>query len=566
MRRRKKDEAAVSRLVSLSEIAATLGSSAVAEDALRAALGIVMREMGVAAGALFTRGEGGAWAPRVARGLSPGPSTLPGLDAQDDLVTLGAGAEAHDRHGLALLLPIRRRERTIAVLGLGPRAGGGAYGAEEETFLRGVASSLAAKLESGLQDEELRRAHQRLSVKAYELQNLFDLTRELTGRFAEEAIQKLVVTTVMGHFVVSRCAIFLWGPGGLLLGHGRGLRRDLDSAPIPPGAMQASLESLGSPTRVSELPADALRRRLEDARLVLAVPMSAGQRLDGILAIGERASGLPFSDEDLQVAQTLAQQGMAALENARLQRVREEKERQDRELQLAREIQRSLLPPTAPEARGFEVAGESRPCFEVGGDSYDWIPLSGKRLALVVADVAGKGTPASLLMASVHAFVHALAGTAAPARAIERLNRFLFARTQASRFVTLFYAELDTGSRRLAYVNAGHVPPFRVAADGTVDRLWQGGAALGLLPDEEYEVGEIALGTGDVVAIVTDGVTEAMSPEDREFGDDRLEEELLRLSASGASAILAGLVSAVEAWAGSRGSSDDLTALILKVR
>ena len=125
------------------------------------------------------------------------------------------------------------------------------------------------------------------------------------------------------------------------------------------------------------------------------------------------------------------------------------------------------------------MAAESRPCYEVGGDSYDWIPLEGGRLALVVADVSGKGTPASLLMASVHASLHALAGTAAPDRVIERLNRFLFANTQASRFVTLFYAELDPASRRLTYVNAGHVPPYRVARDGTASRLDGGRAGPG---------------------------------------------------------------------------------------
>jgi serine phosphatase RsbU (regulator of sigma subunit) len=275
---------------------------------------------------------------------------------------------------------------------------------------------------------------------------------------------------------------------------------------------------------------------------------------------------MPFSKEDRELAQTLARQAVAALENARLQRVREEKERQDRELQIAREIQRSLLPSRRPEVPGFDVAAESRPCYEVGGDSYDWIPLGGERLALVVADVAGKGTPASLLMASVHAFVQALAGAAAPAPLVERLNRFLFANTQASRFVTLFYAELDLASRRLAYVNAGHVPPFRLAAGGRESRLTEGGPALGLLAEAAYDVGEARLERGDVVAVVTDGVTEATSPDDRELGDDRVGEVLRRLSGAGAPAVLEGLVAEVDGWVGPAGCSDDLTALVLVAR
>jgi sigma-B regulation protein RsbU (phosphoserine phosphatase) len=201
----------------------------------------------------------------------------------------------------------------------------------------------------------------------------------------------------------------------------------------------------------------------------------------------------------------------------------------------------------------------------VGGDSYDWIPLGGQRLALVIADVAGKGTPASLLMASVHAFVHARAGTAALPRTIELLNRFLVARTQENRFVTLFYAELDAASRRFAYVNAGHVPPYRLSRDGTVRRLAEGGPALGLLEEGSYEVGEVQLEAGDVVALVTDGVTEAMTPGDEEFGDDRVCETLRRLSRGSASFVLEGLVASVNEWAGGSGFGDDLTALILKV-
>jgi sigma-B regulation protein RsbU (phosphoserine phosphatase) len=557
----------MSELVSLHEIATTLSSGLASEEALDGALLIVTRELQVERGAFFARSEDGAFVLRTSRGLPPGaPSTLVWARPGDDFVTLGPGDEAHDRQGLVLLVPICRRGRPIAVLGLGPREGGRSHGAEERGFLRSVAAGAAAPIENSLIYDELRRVHKKLSVKVFELHNLVDVSRDLTGSSVEEAVQKLIITAAMGHFVVSRCAIYLRGPRGLVLAQGRGLRREVESAPFPPEEEQAALEGFTTPIEVAALPDGPLRRRLQEARLALAVPLAAGARVEGILAIGERASGMPFSEEDRDIAQALARQALAALENARLQRVREEKLRQDRELQIAREIQHSLLPPQKPEVPGFEVAAESRSCYEVGGDSYDWIPLGSERLALVVADVAGKGTPASLLMATVHAFVHARAGTAALPQLVEGLNRFLFARTQASRFVTLFYAELDVASHRLAYVNAGHVPPYRVARDGTVSRLREGGPALGLLDEGSYEMGEVGLEPGDVVAVVTDGVTEAMSPDDREFGDDRVSEALHRLSGGSASAVLRGLVAAVNDWASPGGFSDDLTALILKAR
>jgi sigma-B regulation protein RsbU (phosphoserine phosphatase) len=149
---------------------------------------------------------------------------------------------------------------------------------------------------------------------------------------------------------------------------------------------------------------------------------------------------------------------------------------------------------------------------------------------------------------------------------VERLNRFLFANTQASRFVTLFYAELDWASRRLVYVNAGHVPPFRVAPDGTASRLTEGGPALGLLAGASYEVGEVRIEPGDVIAMVTDGVTEATSPDERELGDDRVREVLRRQSGASAAAVLGGLVAEVDGWVGALGCADDLTALVLVAR
>jgi sigma-B regulation protein RsbU (phosphoserine phosphatase) len=555
----------MSELISLLDFTTTLSSDAAGEEALSAALRIVLDEVQAARGAFLVRRDDGAFAIRASCGLPPGaPQTLERSALPDDLMPLEPGDEAHARHGLVLLCPIRRRDRVLGVLGLGPRAGGGAYGEEEQGFLRSVAACAATPIENVLVYDELRRANRKLSTKVFELHNLFDVSRELTGSFEEDAIHRLIATAVMGHFVVPRCALYLLGPMGLGLVHERGLRRGTADSPLPPEEASAALERLCGPMAVADLPDGRLRRRLEEARLALAVPLTGGARVEGVLAIGERASRTPFSAEDREFAATLARQAAAALEGARLNRLRVEKQRQDHELRIAREIQRSLFPPRGPEVRGFEVAGESRSCYEVGGDCYDWIPLRDGRLALVIADVAGKGTPAALLMASVHASVHALAGTAAPARVIERLNRFLFARTQADKYVTLFYAELEPESRRLSYVNAGHVPPYRVARDGTVGRLPGGGLALGFLDEVAYEEGVARLEPGELLAMVTDGVTEANSKDEREFGDERVVEALRAHRGRSAASILEGLVGAVDEWTGGAGGRDDLTAVIVK--
>jgi sigma-B regulation protein RsbU (phosphoserine phosphatase) len=300
------------------------------------------------------------------------------------------------------------------------------------------------------------------------------------------------------------------------------------------------------------------------ADFAFVVPLLAPGRLAGLLAVGARPGSRPPAAEDLDFAAALVRQAQAALEGARLHRLRIEKERQDRDLVIARGIQQGLLPKAPPRIEGFEIAGESRSCLQVGGDYYDFVPLSGNRLGVVIADVSGKGTPASLMMASVHAWLRALAGTESAARILERLNRFVYASTETSRYVTLFYAELDPAQRRLAYVNAGHVPPFLVRADGHEERLRCGGPVLGLLDEVTLEPGELVLEPGDLLVAVTDGVTEAVDKGGLEFGDEHVRQTLAANRGQGAGATLGALVKAVDGWVGPVGCSDDLTAVILR--
>ena len=210
------------------------------------------------------------------------------------------------------------------------------------------------------------------------------------------------------------------------------------------------------------------------------------------------------------------------------------------------------------------MAAQSTACYEVGGDHYDFIPLDEKRWGLTIADVAGKGAPASILMASVHASLRALAGLS-PAQLADRLNHFLYESTQANKYVTLFYGELDPAEGRLTYVNAGHVPPFWIRrGGGPAERLDVGGPVLGLLEGARFETGEVRLAPGDLVAMVTDGVTEAVSAGDIEFSDERVVDTLRRGASQSAAAIVRQVVGAVEGWTGALGCSDDLTLLVLK--
>jgi phosphoserine phosphatase RsbU/P len=248
----------------------------------------------------------------------------------------------------------------------------------------------------------------------------------------------------------------------------------------------------------------------------------------------------------------------------RLHRVRLEKERQDRELAIARGIQEGLFPRECPHLSTVEIAAESHPCHQVGGDYYDFFALGKGQWAVAIADVSGKGTPASILMASVHASLRALAGSAAPSAMIGRLNRFLFESTQDNKYATLFYGEFDLETRRFVYVNAGHVPPYLQRTAGPIDRLTVGGPVLGLIEDAAFEEGEVTLCPRDLLVMVTDGATEALSPDDVEFGDERLAETVRACGHESAPLALHRILQAARGWAGPAGCSDDLTALVLR--
>jgi phosphoserine phosphatase RsbU/P len=558
----------MSELISLLDLTTTLSAGLARDEILDAALLIVMGELRAARGCFLVRDAGGPYRLRASRGLpSSAPSSVDlGSLAAQTVVTRDspAYARAVDGLGLELLCPILKSGRPIAVLGLGARADGKAYGREEIAFLESVAACSATPIENGLIYDELRRVNRRLSVKVFQLHNLFDVSRELTSTFDEDAIQELVTATVMGHLMVSRCALYRLREGRLVLAHARGLGGEDLARAVSEAEPHSVLDLLRAPLPVSDLPEGPVREGLLAAGMSLLVPLSAPPRSLGFLAVGARVSGVPFTEEDREFAQTLSRQAVAALESVRLHRLGMEQQRRDREMQIAREIQQSLFPESCPSVPGFEVSARSLPCFEVGGDHYDFIPLPGGRLALAIADVSGKGAPASILMASVHASLRALAGTAEPAGLMRRINRFLFESTQSNRYATVFYAELDPATRRLSYVNGGHIPPYRLSARGDEDRLSMGGPALGVIEDASYDAGEVVLEAGDLVAMVTDGVTEAASPADEEFGDLGVIEVLRKSRAAGAEEALQALVEAVHAWAGPVGCADDLTALVLR--
>jgi phosphoserine phosphatase RsbU/P len=233
------------------------------------------------------------------------------------------------------------------------------------------------------------------------------------------------------------------------------------------------------------------------------------------------------------------------------------------ELEQAREIQQNLLPKQIPQVAGFDIAGTWEPAKVVGGDYYDVIRLSDHKLAICIADVAGKGISAALLMANVQAAVRAFATDSAPPSEIcRRLNSVLCTNTATSKFVTLFYGVLDARQQTLRYTNAGHLPPIVTGIDGTIARLENSGALLGVFPEWTYHDSVVQIAAGDTLLLFTDGITEASSDHGEEFGEDRLVNAMLQQRQSSAKHLQAHVLQQVRQFCNSR-LSDDATLIVI---
>jgi serine phosphatase RsbU (regulator of sigma subunit) len=241
---------------------------------------------------------------------------------------------------------------------------------------------------------------------------------------------------------------------------------------------------------------------------------------------------------------------------------------QREEMASAAAIQRSMLPPaldTADFGDRVDVFAKMRPARDVGGDFFDYFRLDDNRLAIVIADVCGKGVPASLFMAITRTVIRLVARDGADiASGLRRANELLSAENEASMFVTLFYAEFDMRDGSLTYCNCGHNPPQVIRADGSCQELEATGMPLAMLPDSTYDVGRTILAPGERVYLYTDGVTEACTADDVEFGLARLAATIEEFRSGSAEALVEGTFERVDAFAAGVPQSDDVTCLVLR--
>ncbi len=488
--------------------------------------------------------ERGAWVlagETVALGEVPEPLTEGALQREDDWwIPLALEGETHG----AL--------RLVAV-----------PGAESLEHARLLGFLFGSLVGADCLARQVREAEFELKARLLELESLYDLGLSLGGQLdlsalADEVLFRSISLTDAGKGTL----VLLEDSGAVLLERSVGgevlASRDVAEWTLPEGGVinnaAASVPTAGM--------------KLASCEKCLAVAISVPGRRLGVLAVADKESRdgrvLDFTATDARLLSLFANQAAAAIETARLHKDAIEKERMERELELAAAIQRQILPRDLPRVPGLEIAARNVPTRQVGGDYFDLFPLSRGRLGFLVADVSGKGIPAALLVSTVHAAVH-LQIDEAPTIAdlMGRIDRHLQKYAATRKFLTCFFGVIEPDSGLLRYVSAGHNPALlRRAAGGGSEQVKATGVPLGMFPNASWKEETVVLEPGDLLCVYTDGVTEALDAADEEFGMDRLA-RLLEAPAAPPE-LCASIFDAVSAFAADVPQYDDQTLLLIR--
>lgn len=407
---------------------------------------------------------------------------------------------------------------------------------------------------------------------------LYELSQAINGSLDLDEVLNLVIDQVIQALRAERGFVMLFDDSGRLAFR---VARGMDQHIIHDPVFQVSLSVVegvarqGQPVLTGDAQLDPrfnMRTsvRLLGLRSILCVPLRLRDRILGIIYVDNRIQAGLFSQADLDLLTSIASSAAIAIENARLYRVAVEKGRLEREIQMARQVQVSLLPTEVPKIPGWEFVARWFPARLVAGDYYDFIDSPNGKLGMVVADVSDKGMPAALFMALTRSFVRSsMNASIPPEEGITRANRLICADAESGMFVTLFYALLDPQADQITYINAGHNPPLffqmgKRPGQGALSRLARTGMAMGVDEAAAYDKRTLSFKPGDFLVMYTDGVIDALNPEGKSFGMEALERLTLENRDRSAEEMVAAIENEIRTFTGEAPLFDDITLMVMR--
>lgn len=575
----------VARLASLVEASRVLNSALPEDTLISTILGIATQVMDAEASAIILADpESGelhcdlvlADRPDLINEKSlESPDGVPARVIRDGVPFSASGVSADPHLGQPLMpaiglrptsilcVPLRSRDRVVGAMEVFNKRGERAFDDHDQALFMAFADQVGVAVRNAHLYGEVKR-------KAVEQELLRDLERQVIQTLdTREVMEKILELTK--RIVDYDAASILVGdpPAGLRdiasRGYGDTDRQKLDLK-FGEGIAGWAVTT-GEPVVLGDVRKEP--RYIEarpTTRSELAIPLKKGNRIIGVFNL-ESDRPDAYSATDLALIESFVNQAAIALDNARLYEEAREKRRLEEELLVARRIQKKFLPRRDPTVRGFDIAGKTVPSKQVGGDYYDFIWIGEDQLAIVIADVAGKGVPAALILAGFRAsLITEARESASPSEILRNVNYLLYKSSDSSDFVTAFLGILDIRHRRLHYTNAGHNYPLLYRGDGDPMELVEGGTVLGLMKDAPYEERSVLFSPGDFLVVYTDGITEAFAASGEQFGEERLKELVPSIRALPAREICEETFRRVKAYARGVPQSDDMAMVVVKAR
>lgn len=516
-------------LSSLFEFSQTLNSSLELKSILDSLLYVPMGRMMIGKGMVLLAESENTCKIATVKGLSPElinktfcfenkPTESLEIKSNEDYQNLPA---IFAEHKLKLIIPIKSMNQVTGLMILGSKLLAPGYSQDELHFLSSIGNIAAPAIENAKVFEKLNSVNRQLDHKIQELNTLFEIGNELNRQFDQNDILKRLSYSLMGQMLINQFFVAVKINSKLEVVYRKGsiFSEDHINKCLKSGIGK---KDITTPIRIEEAD-DIMHKKFCDFGIKIVVPMLIQEQVRGYIFLGPKLNKSEFSESDVEFLSTLANIAIISIENARLFQETLEKKRMEEELNLAKNIQSKLLPDSMPEINRYDVHGYNIPSKSVGGDYYDILKLNDNEFIFTIADVSGKGMPASLLMSNLQAGLHTLHKEKYSLAEITfRLNNLIHRNTSIEKYITFFIAKLDTIENKIYYVNAGHNPPYMFYQDGSYDELTTGGIILGMMANMPYEIGSLEMKPGSYLTMFTDGVTEAMSPEDEPFDEHRV--------------------------------------------
>jgi sigma-B regulation protein RsbU (phosphoserine phosphatase) len=451
--------------------------------------------------------------------------------------------------------------KLIGVLFLGKRLTRENYEPEDVKFIQTFLNITATALENSISIAALKKVNRVLDNKVQQLSTLFDLSKEFSGAIEIPLISKLLGFSIIGQLLVTKYAVIIYPKEGIEI-----LESKFDLESLKKNIEQLNPTEIISPVHCGK-EEHPFCLSLCDIGVELVVPMQIKQETKGLILLGKRNTGEDFSKSDIEFVSSVAGLAIISIVNSYLFKEQLEKEKLEKDLELAKKIQQNLLPNKLPVMNKYEIAAYNKAARQVGGDYYDAIQLDNGKVLIAIADVSGKGVQAALMMANLQAFLQAISKQNKElAEASNLLNNLVTENTSDGRFITFFWGILDDETLVFESVNMGHNPPLLIR-NGKIIKLKSGGMIMGVMPTlVPYQKESTALEKDDMIIMFTDGITEAMDEDFNEFSDEKLEKLSVGLAELSAQEALQSILNEVNKFTNGTEQSDDITCIVIKVK